>query len=251
MSAASQGPRLCIIGATSAIAQATARCFAADRATFFLVGRRQSHLEAVAADLVARGAVHVTIHVCEVNRVETHAALLDAAWQALGEIDCVCIAHGMMPPQSVCDHDVAVTLEVFQTNAVSTIALLVPLAERMIAQGRGTIAVITSVAGDRGRRANYAYGAAKGAVSLFLQGLRSRLHRHGVQVCTIKPGPVRTPMTAALRRDFLFVEPAVIGAGIYRAIRARRDVVYLPWYWRGIMAVLKHLPEAVTKRLGF
>lgn len=184
------------------------------------------------------------------NRVDDHEALLDAAWRSLGPVDVVCIAHGLMAPQPACDQDVACTLETLQANAISTIALLVRLANRMIAQRHGTLAVITSVAGERGRRANYTYGASKGAVTLFLQGLRSRLYRHGVHVCTIKPGPVRTPLTDALRKNFLFVEPAAIGAGIYRAIRNRRDVVYLPWYWRGIMAVVRSLPEAVTKRIG-
>jgi decaprenylphospho-beta-D-erythro-pentofuranosid-2-ulose 2-reductase len=128
-------------------------------------------------------------------------------------------------------------------------SVLTHLANRFERQGFGTIAVISSVAGDRGRQSNYVYGAAKGAVSIFMQGLRNRLHPRGVQVLTIKPGFVDTPMTAAFPKGILWARPQQVARGICEAIEKKRDVVYLPWFWSPIMGVIRGLPEALFKRL--
>ena len=138
----------------------------------------------------------------------------------------------------------------FDINAISTMALLTLLANRFKAQGHGTLAVISSVAGDRGRQSNYVYGSAKAAVSTFLGGLRQRLARANVQVLTIKPGFVDTPMTAGIaNKGALWAQPDRIAAGIVRAIDRGRSVVYLPWFWELIMLVIKHIPEPIFKRL--
>jgi decaprenylphospho-beta-D-erythro-pentofuranosid-2-ulose 2-reductase len=134
-------------------------------------------------------------------------------------------------------------------NFTATAALLTLIANRFEAQRHGTIAVITSVAGDRGRQSNYIYGAAKGGLVVFLQGLRNRLHHAGVSVVTLKPGFVDTPMTAHLPKNFLFCSPRRAGRAIHRAIEARRSVAYIPWFWRPIMALVTILPELVFKRL--
>ena len=131
----------------------------------------------------------------------------------------------------------------------SGVALLTLLANRLEVQGNGCLAVISSVAGDRGRPSNYVYGAAKGGISIFLQGLRARLHRAGVAVVTVKPGFVDTPMTAKLPRTPLFASARRVGRTVYRAIERRRDVVYVPWFWRPIMVLVKTIPEAIFKRL--
>jgi short-subunit dehydrogenase len=109
--------------------------------------------------------------------------------------------------------------------------------------------VITSVAGDRGRQSNYVYGAAKGGLDRFLQGLRNRLHPAGVAVVTLKPGFVDTPMTAGVAKSPLFASSRRVGRAIHRAIEARRNVVYIPWFWRPIMFLITSMPEAVFKRL--
>lgn len=129
------------------------------------------------------------------------------------------------------------------------VSLLTLLANRLEAQKSGTIAVISSVAGDRGRSSNYVYGTAKGAVSLFLQGLRGRLHPSGVRVLTIKPGFVDTPMTADVKKNALFASPEGIAKGIVSAIDRGREVVYLPSFWRGIMLMIRAVPEPLFKRL--
>ncbi|HEU5406172.1 MAG TPA: SDR family NAD(P)-dependent oxidoreductase, partial [Nitrospira sp.] len=123
------------------------------------------------------------------------------------------------------------------------------VAQRMQSQGRGTIAAISSVAGDRGRQSNYVYGAAKGALSIFLGGMRQRLAKSGIAVVTIKPGFVDTPMTREFKKGLLWASPQSVARGAVRAIDRRRNVVYLPWFWWGIMCIIKHVPEALFKRV--
>ena len=135
------------------------------------------------------------------------------------------------------------------TNALSVIALSTLIANRLAWQEKGALAVISSVAGDRGRQSNYVYGAAKGMVSLFLQGLRNRMFKHGVQVLTVKPGFVDTPMTSGFDKGHLWASAEQVARGIVRAIDTRRDVVYLPGFWWPIMWIIRHLPEGYFKKL--
>ena len=208
-------PAVLIIGATSAIATETARCYAADGARLFLVARSPERLEAMRDDLRVRGATQVDTYALDLTNIDGHAAMLDAAKQALGRIDAVLIAYGTLGDQKKSEASVETTLREWHTNATSTIALLTLLANDLERQRHGTLAVISSVAGDRGRRSNYVYGAAKGALSIFLQGLRARLSKSGVKVVTVKPGMVDTPMTAHMRKSPLFASPQRVGRDIY------------------------------------
>ncbi len=239
-----------VIGATSAMAEAAARLWAARGDRLFLVGRNAGKLQAVADDLRLRGAAAVITDVADLNHTAGHPALVDRAFVAWGGVDTVLVAHGTLGDQAASQASYATALHEIESNALSTISLLTEFANRMEAQRRGTIAVITSVAGDRGRQSNYVYGSAKAMVSTFLAGLRNRLFRSGVHVVTIKPGFVDTPMTAHLPKGLLWAQPASIGAGIVRAIDRRRNVVYLPWFWCAIMLVIRHIPESIFKRLG-
>ena len=238
--------RILIIGATSAIAEATARRYAARGAALHLVGRQAARLETIAADLATRGAKASTA-VLDVNDLAAHAAALDAAWSALGGVDAVLVAHGTLPDQAACDASVEVAMHEFATNGTSTIALCVALSQRL--QAGATLAVISSVAGDRGRASNHLYGSAKAAVSAFLSGLGQRLRPAGINVLTIKPGFVDTPMTAAFKKGALWAKPDQVAAGIVRAIDRRRAVAYLPWFWWGIMQIIKNIPESVFRKL--
>lgn len=238
--------RIVIIGATSAIAEATARVFAQGGARLFLVARDATRLEAIAADLRVRGAT-VHTHVMDANHTERHAAMLDAAWASLGIVDVALIAHGTLPDQATCSASVDVSLAEFATNGTSVIALCVGFAQRL--QSPATLAVISSVAGDRGRASNALYGSAKSAVTAFTSGLRQTLSGSGVNVLTIKPGFVDTPMTAAFKKGALWATPDQIASGIVRAIAKRRSVAYLPWFWWAIMRVITHIPEAVFRRI--
>ena len=243
------GRRVLIIGATSAIAAETARVFAAYGARLFLTGRHSGRLDAVAADLKVRGAAQVETALLEVTDISRHAGVVEAAFAALGGLDVALIAHGTLPDQRRCEESVAETLAALEVNFTATIALLTLLANRFEAARQGCIAAITSVAGDRGRQSNYLYGAAKGGVERFLEGLRNRLFRSGVAVITIKPGFVDTPMTAGVAKNPLFASPRRVGRAIYRAIEARRSVVYIPWFWRPIMFLVTALPESIFQRL--
>jgi decaprenylphospho-beta-D-erythro-pentofuranosid-2-ulose 2-reductase len=241
--------RVLIIGATSAIAGETAKAYAADRARLFLTGRNPGKLASVADDLRVRGATQVGTAVLDVSQIARHREVIDSAIATLGGLDVALIAHGMLPDQAGCQERVADSIEARPDNFTAPIALLPELANYFDAQRSGCIAVITSVAGDRGRQSNYVYGAAKGGVERFLQGLRNRLHQSGVAVVTIKPGSVATPMTATMKKNPLFANPQRVGRGIHRAIERRRDVVYIPWFWRPLMAVIRSLPERIFKRL--
>lgn len=242
--------KMLLLGATSAIGYEAAKCFASEGAEFFLVGRTAEKLEAVAQDLKVRGAKRVETCLLDLADLDRHSELIDTASATLDGIDTVLISHGTLGDEQMCEQSVEETLKEFATNCTSVISLLTILGNYFERQRRGCICVVTSVAGDRGRRSNYVYGTSKGAVSLFLQGLRSRLYKSGVSVITIKPGLVDTPMTAALKKGPLFASPRTVGEGIYKAIKQRKEVVYLPWYWRFIMLIVRSVPEAVFKRLA-
>lgn len=242
--------KILIIGGTSAIAEATARLWAAEGHRLYLLGRNDERLTAIAADLKIRGAESIQHGALDLNDFHKHGSVLDVAISQLEGLDVVLIAHGTLGDQMACERDFRVTLQELNTNAISVISLLTHLAGRFEAQKHGSIAVISSVAGDRGRRSNYVYGTAKGTVTIFLQGLRNRLHGSGVQVLTIKPGFVDTPMTAELKQGALWVGPETIARSIHDGIEKRKDVIYAPWFWLAIMTVIRMIPERIFKRLS-
>lgn len=243
--------RILIIGATSAIAAACAREWAAQGARFFLVGRDPAKLEAVAADLRVRGAGRCETWVMDAVDVAAHAPMVESAVQALGGLDVALIAHGSLPDQQACEADAALALREFSTNGGSTIALLTVLANRLERQRSGALAVITSVAGDRGRPSNYVYGSAKAAVSAFCEGLRARLFKAGVSLTEIRPGFVATPMTDGLPLPAALVaRPEAIARPIVAAVERGRDVLYAPAYWALIMAIVRAIPGFVFKRMS-
>jgi short-subunit dehydrogenase len=240
--------RVLVIGATSAIAEHCARLWAQRGDRLFLVGRDAERLQSMASDLRIRGAAGVDTACLDLNEVAAHAAVLDAAESALGAIDVALVAHGTLPDQAACERSVDLMLKELQTNGVSTVALLMQLAQRLEARRSGVIAVISSPAGDRGRPSNYVYGSAKAMVTTFAEGLRHRLHDAQVSVVTIKPGFVDTPMTASFRKGLLWAQPDAVASGIVKAIDERRAEVYLPGFWRAIMAVVRLVPDGVVRK---
>lgn len=242
--------KILIVGATSAIAAATARLFAESGHDLFLAARDPDKLDATADDLRVRGAGQVKTATLDVLDYDRHEAILKSAIDALGGLDSVLLAHGTLPDQAACEQSFDETRRELEINALSSISLLTLVANYFEAEGAGQIAVISSVAGDRGRQSNYVYGAAKGALSTFLQGLRNRLYKSGVHVLTIKPGFVDTPMTAGFEKGPLWASPEQVARGIVRALEKETDVTYLPWFWRYIMLVIKLIPERLFKRLS-
>ena len=243
--------KMLVLGATSAIAIATMRQYAARGAKFYLVARNAEKLAVVAADLQVKGSVEVHTSVLDLDDTEHHAALLRDADEKLGGLEVALIAHGVLGDQAAAEQDYRVIEQILRTNLLSAVSLVTWLANYFEQRGSGTIAVISSVAGDRGRKMNYAYGTSKAALTTFLQGVRNRVDRKGVNVLTIKPGFVATPMTAHLPGGILFATPERVGRGIVKAIDGRKDVVYVPGFWRAIMTAVRAVPETVFKRLNF
>ncbi|MEO6829316.1 MAG: SDR family oxidoreductase [Acidobacteriaceae bacterium] len=241
--------KIVVFGATSAMAQAWMRLLAPAGASFFLVARNAAHLEAVAQDLTTRGATAVYVEFADLDDTATHAAMLQRAVAELGGLDCALIAHGTLGDQAAGEAEFSVAAASLQTNFISAASLVTWLANYFAAQFRGTIAVISSVAGDRGRKSNYIYGSAKAGLNAFLDGVRNRVDRDGVQVLTIRPGFVATPMTAHLPQGPLFATPEMVARDIQKAIEGRRDVLYTPWFWRWIMAIIRAVPEWKFKRM--
>ena len=245
--------RFVIFGATSAIAQAVARKLVAKGCSLYCVGRNPHKLQAVLDDLRVRAMDGQVVEGAQsdLSKIVEHESLFEEAEHALGGIDGVLVAHGTLPDQRVCEVSIDRMIEEFETNAMSVISLSTIAAKRFAAQGAGMIVVISSVAGDRGRQSNYVYGAAKGMVSIFLEGLRNRLWKMGVHVLTIKPGFVDTPMTEVFDKSGpLWVSPERAARDIVRAMERRRDIAYVPWFWRPIMFIIRHIPEGVFKRLS-
>lgn len=242
--------KILIIGATSAIAEACARQWAQRGDKLFLAGRQPQALTAIADDLTSRGALSVGWVQFDATHLAQHAAVLTQAHAHMGGLDVVLIAHGTLSDQARAQTDATYALQEITTNGTSVVSLMTHAGEYLARQGSGCIAVISSVAGDRGRQSNYVYGSAKALVSAFASGLRQRLRKHGVQVVTIKPGFVDTPMTASFPKGPLWAQPSQVAQDILRGVDQGRCVVYTPGFWRLIMLVIKHIPERIFVRMS-
>lgn len=240
-----------IVGATGGIARVLCRQLAERGYGLVIAGRDPLGLSRLAADLEVRGRRGVSTVVFDARDPAQCAALLARACSAANdELGGVVVCHGFLPLEGE-PSGAAVVEQVFQVNLVSAAVILEQAAEHLERRGSGVIVAISSVAGDRGRQSNYLYGASKAGLTAFLSGLRNRLFARGVPVVTIKPGFVDTPMLHGRKvpASFLVASPVSVAAAIVRAVERRRDVVYVPWYWRGVMAVITSLPEWVFKRL--
>ena len=246
--------RILIVGGTSAIAEAMARRFVARGDHVCLAARNTTKLDIIAKDLRIRApkcfvnCLHFDASIAE-DQTKCQEALLILAEKAMGSIDVILIAHGTLPDPVVCASSPIATLEAVQVNGMSTISLMAIAAQRFQAQQRGTIAVITSVAGDRGRGSNYVYGSAKALVTAFASGLGQKLRNSGIRVVNIKPGFVDTPMTASFKKGALWASADAVAKRAVRGIDAGSSVVYAPGFWAFIMLAIKTIPERIFQRL--
>ncbi len=241
-----------IVGANSAIASATARLYAQKyQASFYLVARNDETLNELSADLKVRGASKVYCFSADLADESLYQQWIADAFSSLKEIDVTLIAHGILGDQKACEQSVSSMKAMLHINGMSSLSMLTTLANAYEEQASGTIAFISSVAGDRGRSSNYIYGTSKAMVTTFLQGLRVRMAKVGVQVLTIKPGFVDTPMTAEFDKSGpLWAKPDTIAEGIEKAIVKGKHEVYLPFFWRYIMMIIIHIPHFVFNRLS-
>ena len=237
--------RIAILGAASAIAEAAARLWAAQGARFVLVGRNGDRLQAVAADLRARGAASVEPVVADCALVDA-VATLDCIAYSLGGLDVLLLAYGALGEQSELERDPRAAADLLQTNFVSAAGWCLAAANRFERQRSGALIVIGSVAGDRGRRSNFVYGASKAGLGVLVQGLAHRLSSSGARAVLIKPGFVDTPMTAGVaRKGPLWARPVAVARMIVSSADRGGPVVYAPAYWRGIMIAVRGTPSAV------
>lgn len=237
-----------VIGATSAIARATMRVWAARGADFRLVARDAERLDATRADLLVRGAGSVEVLVREVDGAAAVADVSRWLFEA-GRVDTVLVAFGTMPSQESADADLALAESLLHVNGTLTALTAHAVALQLVAQGTGALAVIGSVAGDRGRQSNYLYGAAKSMVATTVAGLQHRTAGSAVTVTLVKPGPTATPMTDHLHGGRLTLASVdTVGRDIAAAVDAGRPTVYTPRRWRVIMTVVRLLPRPVFHR---
>jgi short-subunit dehydrogenase len=240
--------RVLVLGATSAVAAEVAQIHAGRGDRLHLVGRNAAKLAALAQRLAGARVTTATADFCDVGANE---AVVSASVASLGGLDTVLIAHGDLGDQLASESSFAEAEAILRTNFTSVVSLLIPLANRLEVARGGRIGVITSVAGDRGRPRNYTYGAAKGALAIYLQGLRTRLYPAGVKVTTLKLGPVDSPMTVGHAKHALFGKPASVAKGIVAAMDEGKAEAYVPAFWAAIMPVVKNTPERWFQRLSF
>lgn len=241
-----KAPRL-IIGATSSVASNVARIWAQAGHVLVLVGRSETKLSALRSEL---GSAVLGTRCLDFTQHDRISAVVDKLYEEFGPCEIAFLAHGYLGDQLKSESDLAEALAQIDVNFASAVAWLIPLANKMEASRKGQLAVITSVAGDRGRPRNYTYGASKGALTLYLQGLRSRLYPT-IPVTTIKLGPVDTPMTVDHEKNASFVSSPEAARGIVRAIEKRKAEVYVPGFWRPVLWAVRVMPEALFQRLKF
>jgi decaprenylphospho-beta-D-erythro-pentofuranosid-2-ulose 2-reductase len=249
-SAAGYSKKILVLGATSGIAEATCRIWAQQGASLFLVARNAEKLAVVAADLRLRGARYVDTAVADLDDTDGHPALLAHAINSLTGMDVAYLTHGILGDQAKAEREFNTAAQILHTNLMAPVSLLTWLANYCAQRRAGVLAVISSVAGERGRKSNYAYGASKAGLSAFLGGLRNRVDREGVTVLTIKPGPVKTAMTGHMPGSEKFADVNAVAKSIVAAVDRKQDTLYVPFQWQPIMFVIRHIPERIFKKLN-
>jgi decaprenylphospho-beta-D-erythro-pentofuranosid-2-ulose 2-reductase len=241
------------LGATKGIGRALARAMAARGDRLVLLGRSLDELERSARDLEAHAGKDATVGVvrCDLADPSSFAPALEQAEAALGKIDCVVVTAGVFATQEELEADPARALELVTLDFANTVGFCEHARARLLAGGGGKLCVFSSVAGDRGRKPVVIYGAAKAGLSAYCEGLDHKFRSQGLQTICIKPGFVKTGMTANLRPPPFAGEPEAVAARALRAIDRGTPVVYAPWIWRWIMLVIRSLPRFVMRRIGF
>ncbi|MEM8499293.1 MAG: SDR family oxidoreductase [Pseudomonadota bacterium] len=239
-----------IFGATSAVGKEVARLHAQRGEHLILLARNESALATVRDDLLARGAKSAHVLAADLADVSAHAGLHDGILSIDAKPARYYVFYGVLPDQKACEESADAALFSLHTNFNSVVSLLTPITLQMEQQGSGELVTISSVAGDRGRQSNYTYGAAKGGLSLWMQGVRNRLSDAGCTVLNVKPGFIDTPMTADIEKGGpLWAQPADVAQDIVKAADKGKSEIYTPWFWRAIMLIIKSIPEVIFKKL--
>jgi len=238
-----------VFGATSTLAKCMIRQLAETGSALYLVARNKEKLQATCDDAIARGARLCSFYAIEFDQNTNYETIFDQANKEVGVLDTCIIAHGTLSDQQACEASEELMLEELDTNMLSYLKIMRFAGNLFSKQKRGMIIPIMSVAGDRGRQSNYLYGTAKAAVATYASGQRNRLHTDGVHVLTVKPGFIDTAMTAHLKKGLLWAQPETVASAILKAAQKRVNILYVPFFWRYIMFVIKAIPEQIFKRL--
>ena len=247
--------KILILGATSTVAQKVLEIFSLDKNYLFLVGRSLVRLEALSLHLKSAPTWHKE-SMLEFRSLENfldldkHEQIIHHAISKMGGLDLVFVAYGHLGNQQSSENDWNEFFREMQINFLSIASFLHIVSNYFEAKKSGHICVITSVAGDRARKSNYTYGVSKGSLSLYLQGLRNRLYKSNVNVTDIKLGFVESPMTENLTQRSLISSPHFAAHQIVKAINTKKDIVYVPFFWRYIMLIIKGIPETIFKKLN-
>lgn len=240
-----------LFGATSAIAHAIAKEYANDKQhTFTLIGRTEMRLNACKQELQAYGSIDCDIILIDFSSIDDIQHAIEQCIQRSGRIDMAIVAHGSLTNQEKAQNDIHYLTEEFTLNALSHIIISQLMYNHFAQYGSGILIGIGSVAGERGRKGNYAYGAAKSSIATFLSGLRHGNKHENIHVMTVKPGFVSTPMTSEIPHSFLFVSPEFVAKEVKRGVEQRIEQMYIPTYWRFIMMIIRAIPEAMFKKLN-
>lgn len=239
-----------VLGGGSDVGLATARALVAERArTVVLAARKPDALVHEAEDLRRRGAREVDLVEFDADALETHAAFVEDVFERHGDIDLVLVAFGVLGDQAVAERDPHAALGVLHTNFLGAVSAIIPVVERLRAQGHGDLVVLSSVAGERGRRSNFVYGSSKAGLDVFCQGLGDSLTGSGVHVTIVRPGFVHTKMTRELPPPPLATTPEAVARAIVDGVRSGADIVWAPAPMRFVMSGLRHLPRAIFRKL--
>ncbi|HET6160020.1 MAG TPA: SDR family NAD(P)-dependent oxidoreductase [Dongiaceae bacterium] len=242
-----------ILGGTSAIAEAVARLFAAEGMRLLLVGRSAGRLQAIASDLTARGASSVEIETVDlVAETAIHAVFDRLVAKLGGRVDYALICHGYLGDQPLAERDQVEAGRILSANFSSAALWALTAAGHLRRQGHGSLVVLGSVAGDRGRRANFVYGAAKAGIATLCEGIAHEFAATGPKAVIVKIGPTDTPMTDGFdKRGVLWSKPEKVASIIRRAADGKSPVVYAPGFWRWIMMIIKAIPAPIFNRMSF
>lgn len=240
-----------LFGATRGMGRALARLFAARGERICLLGHEPDELEASVADLQTRGAATVSSAPCDLERPETFGAALDSAEAALGGLDIVVVTAGLFATQERLEDDAGFTARLLRANFTNTVLFCEDVRHRLLARGGGTLCVFSSVAGDRGRKPVVLYGASKAGLSHYLESLDHKYRAAGLRTVCVKPGFVKTGMTAGLKPPPFAGEPEQVAEQVLRGIDRGTPVVYAPAIWGQIMRVIRNLPRAVMRKVSF
>lgn len=243
--------KVALLGGTKGMGRSLARLFAARGDTLCLLGRDQADLDKSAQDLRSRGKTDVSVLLCDLEKPYEFGAVLDAAQHALGGLDTVVVTAAMFATQDTLENDPAFTEKLLSVNFTDTILFCEEARRRLLEAGGGTLCVFSSVAGERGRKPVIIYGATKAGLSAYLEGLDHKFRAAGLRTVCVKPGFVKTGMTAGLKPPPFAGEPDAVARRVLRAIDAGKPVVYAPGIWAMIMLVIRHLPRNVMRRIGF